>query len=61
MVGLRDGEAHNSFVVQLSGTCLDLGNGRTVEGYGMWRIGELSLEGSVAALHFEGGEVVEHF
>jgi hypothetical protein len=27
----------------------------------MWRIGELSLEGSVAALHFEGGEVVEHF
>lgn len=40
---------------------LELGGGRRVEGQGMWRTGDLSSNGYVASLRFEGGDVVEHF
>jgi hypothetical protein len=40
---------------------LELGDGRKVEGHGLWRTGDTSSNGYIATIQFEGDDVVEHF
>lgn len=38
---------------------LDLGDGSSVAGQGMWRVGRLQTDGGTATLRFEGDRVTE--